>query len=164
MATGVTEDPPESGDIRTYRDMFRWVYFAMCVGGAAAVAIPAMATPVFGVPMKVFWVIVSAAGLWLGFRLARATVTTDPEGIHVSNIFAARSFRWEDIDAFTVGRWKLEASTGIVELKDGTRFGMLALKVIRPLILPQPVDAEDKLDELKEQLEAHRATAPASSG
>ncbi len=156
---GASETPRGAEEVRTYRDPFRWVLLALCIAGAAAVVVPSVADPVGGLAWAAVWITLGAADVWLGLRVVRARVTTDGEGIHISNVFATRAYRWDDIDAFTVGRWKLQASTGIVKLKDGTRFGMLAVPVVRPVMLPQPVDAEAKLDELKQLLEAHGTTA-----
>jgi Bacterial PH domain len=99
----------------------------------------------------------------LGLRQAFASVLADASGIRVSNMFATRTFGWDEIERFSVGRWKLEASLGIVELKDGERFGMQAIPVFRPIVLPQPIDAEARLDALRELLNEHKAMAAASS-
>jgi hypothetical protein len=63
----------------------------------------------------VFSVVFSA----VGGRLAWSAIFTSPRGIHVANFMSSFDLRWEEIERFAIGRWKLLPYVCLIHLKNG---------------------------------------------
>jgi hypothetical protein len=55
----------------------------------------------------------------VGGRLAWSAVFTSPDGIHVANFVSSFDLRWEEIEKFDIGRWKLLPYVCLIHTKNG---------------------------------------------
>ena len=94
--------------------------------------------------------------LFLCGRLLWAGIFTSSAGVHVTNILRSFDLRWEEIDRFEIGRWKVIQRACLIHLRDGeTRF---AAGIGESANLPNGA-AEAMVEELNAELQREQANA-----
>jgi hypothetical protein len=91
-------------------------------------------------------------------RMAMSKIQATVQGIRVANVFSTFELRWDEIDQFTVGRWKLLPYVCLVHIRgDGQRH---AFSIQESTQRPNG-SAEQMIDELNRELASRR---PGGSG
>ncbi|MDQ3724685.1 MAG: hypothetical protein M3335_02140 [Actinomycetota bacterium] len=70
-------------------------------------------------PIIVLAGLYAAVSSFLFARLFFAGIFTSPRGIRVANIFKSFDLRWDEIQRFEMGRWKVIPRTCLIHLRDG---------------------------------------------
>lgn len=118
-----------------------------------------------GVGGKPQWIpviaLIGAPVLLFLYRAAVSGVWAQDAGVWIVNVVGTRLIRWQDIERFSVGPLGLFPKTGIVELHDGTRFGIWSIQGPNPATRPRNTSAEKIIEALNREL-ARRTQTPAS--
>lgn len=64
-------------------------------------------------------VLYGAASTFFFGRLLWAGVFVSPNGLHIANVFGSFDLKWEDVEGFEMGRWKILPLTCLISLRDG---------------------------------------------
>lgn len=94
---------------------------------------------------------------WVFGRLAWAAVYTSEEGIHVLNIFSSFDLKWDEIQRFDIGRWKLLPYVCLIHLRDGDQTHAFGLQ--ESTNFPNE-SAKKMIAELTEELASRRSGGP----
>jgi hypothetical protein len=82
-----------------------------------------------GRPPVIVFAVLYGCVFTLGFgRLATAGVFATHKGVQVKNIFSGFSLRWDEIDRFAIGRWKLLPYTCLIYLRDGSMLHAIGIE------------------------------------
>lgn len=57
----------------------------------------------------------------VGLRAGFSSLTATEDGIRVVNPFSTFSLRWNEIERFAIGRWKLLPTSCLIYLRDGRK-------------------------------------------
>jgi hypothetical protein len=101
------------------------------------------------------------AGVGLGWflvgRVALAGVQVQDSGVLVRNPFAYRFIAWDEVEAFSLGRYTLLSRLGIARLRDGSRVPLFGIQAIESAFNPGDRQAHEIVDRLNAALAASTA-------
>jgi hypothetical protein len=101
----------------------------------------------------IFGVLFIVANTLLFLRLAAAAIVASENGIYVRNVFSSFDLKWEGIQRFDIGRWKLLPYVCLIHLRDGSV--KHAMGISESTNFPNK-SAERMTDELNEELANRR--------
>jgi hypothetical protein len=106
-------------------------------------------------------VVFFGAGVGLGWflvgRVALAGVQVQDSGILVRNPFVDRFLTWEEVEEFSLGRYRVLSRLGIARLRDGSRVPLFGIQAIESAFNPGDRQAHEIVDRLNEALAAAAA-------
>jgi Bacterial PH domain len=94
----------------------------------------------------------AALGWFLVGRVALAGVQVQDSGILVRNPFVHRFITWGEIEAFSLGRYRLLSRLGIASLRDGSRVPLFGIQAIESAFNPGDRQAHEIVDRLNAAL------------
>lgn len=98
------------------------------------------------------------ANTYINVRAATAAVISSESGVRVRNVFGSFDLKWDEIQRFDIGRWKLLPYVCLIHLRDGGRTHAFGLQ--ESTNFPNE-SAKRMTDELNEELTSRR---PSGSG
>ena len=96
------------------------------------------------------------AGVGLGWflvgRVALAGVRVREDGVEVRGPFSERLLRWDEIESFSLARWRLLPRLGQARLRDGSRVPLFGIQEIKSAFNPGDREAHDIVARLSDRL------------
>lgn len=166
MGEGITRADARSDQGRIVQTaeqakVYRWLGMGMVAAGIIsllAVAIDPSSPGDFAPPLLMILV-----ALYAAVRGPRCGARLSQQGVTVVNPFQRETARWEDIRAFSLGRYGPYPEMGFVELEDGGRIHIWGIQSKNPMFMNDD-DAKTLVDQLNEALAEHRPrTQPSGS-
>jgi len=106
-------------------------------------------------------VVFLGAGVGLGWflvgRVALAGVQVRDSGITVRNPFSHRFIKWDEVEEFSLGRYRLLSRLGIARLRDGSRVPLFGIQAIESAFNPGDRQAHEIVERLNAALAAANA-------
>jgi hypothetical protein len=101
------------------------------------------------------------AGVGLGWflvgRVALAGVRVREDGLEVRGPFRERVLRWDEIESFSLARWRLLPRLGQARLRDGSKVPLFGIQEIKSAFNPGDREAHEIVARLTERLAAQTA-------